>query len=589
MPDDGGGRGGLFHFILPQRELQNTPSYRCGIKPREEAEARALGCELINDAAALLRLPQVCVARAQVLLHRLYFRVSLTECDVAAAALAAVFLASKLEECFRKLRKVLVVFHRVCLRRRCAAAAAGGAAVPLPERELRFECHSVAFARVREEVVRLERTMLRELGFLLHVEHPHKFVLFICRMLTRREQERELAQAAWAHINDSLRTTLCCRFPASVIACAAVWLAARRRALPLPCSHPDAQQHWWALFDCSTEDLVESVKAIAEVYTLPKPQYKQYCADGEHALPREFSLLPSDAPAESVPALGIDCLQTAAALQCPQPAGSGPAAPAAACRDRLVQAAQRHRRELAAAAAAAAAGAAAGACAAARCAAAAAAHLQCQAPAPAAAATPGARQRVTKRPRSSSSSSRGRVESSDRPRQRRRRRRSLPRREGPQQPQKRRREGSRKRRRRDCSVEGRAHRRRRRHVSAAPASAEAPPRSSNRSDRSDRSGTASTGSPPASAHPLQQPCSAPAAAQGTAATACGHAASSNGAPPRDKNERDCLLPATAAPPAAAPGARGRLETLEECSARLQRELRRLLSQKQRQQQRGAPV
>eukprot|EP01065_Artemidia_motanka_P023526 TRINITY_DN28145_c0_g1_i1.p1 TRINITY_DN28145_c0_g1~~TRINITY_DN28145_c0_g1_i1.p1 ORF type:complete len:352 (+),score=119.23 TRINITY_DN28145_c0_g1_i1:155-1210(+) len=280
----GAGASALFNFLLPQEELERTPSRKCGVSADDELDARALGCELVADAAALLRLPQVCVARAQVLFHRLYYRASVTEFDVGAAALAALFLSCKLEERPKKLRQLLPVFHRVCHRRRSAARDCP-----------KFDCSSRAYFRVRAEVIDLECRMLKELGFLLFVEHPHKYVLFICRLLVGKDKraEQQLAQGAWAYLNDSLRAPICCRFPANVIACAAVWLSARRAALP--CAATEVL--WWRLFDVCTEDLLECVKGILAVYTSPKPQYKRLCTVEGGVLPSEFSLVPEAAVA----------------------------------------------------------------------------------------------------------------------------------------------------------------------------------------------------------------------------------------------------------------------------------------------------
>jgi uncharacterized membrane protein YbhN (UPF0104 family) len=59
---------------------------------------------------------------------------------------------------------------------------------------------------------------------------------------------REFAQKAWNFLNDSLRTTVCLRFSAEVVATAAIYMAARLLRLPLPESPP-----WWELFEVSFE------------------------------------------------------------------------------------------------------------------------------------------------------------------------------------------------------------------------------------------------------------------------------------------------------------------------------------------------
>jgi len=50
-------------------EINNSPSRLDGIDADLERRVRFYGCELINNAGILLRLPQVCMCTSQVLLH----------------------------------------------------------------------------------------------------------------------------------------------------------------------------------------------------------------------------------------------------------------------------------------------------------------------------------------------------------------------------------------------------------------------------------------------------------------------------------------------------------------------------------------
>ena len=51
-----------------------------------------------------------------------------------------------------------------------------------------------------------------------------KFILYYVRCL---EGSNALAQKAWSYLNDSMRTDLCVRFKAQVVASAAIFMAAR--------------------------------------------------------------------------------------------------------------------------------------------------------------------------------------------------------------------------------------------------------------------------------------------------------------------------------------------------------------------------
>ena len=51
---------------IPLEELEPTPSRLDGVPKEQEDELRIYGCEFIQKAGILLKLPQVCLATAQV-------------------------------------------------------------------------------------------------------------------------------------------------------------------------------------------------------------------------------------------------------------------------------------------------------------------------------------------------------------------------------------------------------------------------------------------------------------------------------------------------------------------------------------------
>lgn len=90
------------------------------------------------------------------------------------------------------------------------------------------------FLLMQRGLHKYEETMLKRLGFILAVEHPHKFVIMYCQQLDLWP----VAQTAWNYCNDLLRTDLCCRYPAEVLAVSALVLATRHQGLRLP-AKPD--------------------------------------------------------------------------------------------------------------------------------------------------------------------------------------------------------------------------------------------------------------------------------------------------------------------------------------------------------------
>ncbi|XP_028780830.1 cyclin-L1-1 isoform X3 [Neltuma alba] len=204
--------------------------------------------------------PQAVMATGQVLFHRFYCKKSFARFNVKKVAASCVWLASKLEESPRKARQVIIVFHRMECRRE-----------KLPIEHL--DLYSKKYVDLKMELSRTERHILKEMGFICHVEHPHKF---ISNYLATLETPEELRQEAWNLANDSLRTTLCVRFKSEVVACGVVYAAARRFQVPLPESPP-----WWKAFDAEKSGIDEVCRVLAHLYSLPKAQYLAVCKDGD--------------------------------------------------------------------------------------------------------------------------------------------------------------------------------------------------------------------------------------------------------------------------------------------------------------------
>ncbi|XP_022932103.1 cyclin-L1-1-like isoform X1 [Cucurbita moschata] len=247
-------------FYLTDEQLTNSPSRKDGIDEATETSLRIYGCDLIQEAGILLKLPQAVMATGQVLFHRFYSKKSFARFNVKKVAASCVWLASKLEENPRKARQVIIVFHRMECRREN---------LPIEFLDPTLK----KYADLKTELSRTERHILKEMGFICHVEHPHKF---ISNYLATLGTPPELRQEAWNLANDSLRTTLCVRFKSEVVACGVVYAAARRFQVPLPENPP-----WWKAFDAEKLGIDEVCRVLAHLYTLPKAQYIPVCKDGD--------------------------------------------------------------------------------------------------------------------------------------------------------------------------------------------------------------------------------------------------------------------------------------------------------------------
>ena len=333
--------GGL--FFLSDEQLQATPSRADGLDDVTEFRLRVYGGDIIQAASLLLRLcvtqTQRCLSRSALTTFFLLLCADLKQwrslrrcCSSASSAsarshgsthgcvtgakrcsarapsddastdllvsctspqrlaAASVFLAAKLEEAQRRARDVINVFHRLECREETALKEGtfswrlAGRSDPCSLELL--DMFGREYDSLKAELVRDERLVLRELGFVCHVEHAHKFVLSYAKLL---ELSAEVTTAAWEHVNDCGRTTLVCRFRANTLACGAIFLAARTAGVALPEgeSHisggDGGQKPWWILFDAATEDVHAVANVLTCLYAQPTKSFADIMAAAPHA------------------------------------------------------------------------------------------------------------------------------------------------------------------------------------------------------------------------------------------------------------------------------------------------------------------
>ncbi|KHJ98012.1 hypothetical protein OESDEN_02010 [Oesophagostomum dentatum] len=93
--------------------LQDPPSLADGMDRETEKNLRFFGCNLIQEGAVLLRLPQVAAATGQILFQRFYYLKSFLKFRYEHTVMACLLLASKIEEEPRRTRDVYNVFYRL--------------------------------------------------------------------------------------------------------------------------------------------------------------------------------------------------------------------------------------------------------------------------------------------------------------------------------------------------------------------------------------------------------------------------------------------------------------------------------------------
>ncbi|XP_033970516.1 cyclin-L1a isoform X2 [Trematomus bernacchii] len=241
--------------LIPEESLSPTPSMLDGLDLNTETDLRILGCELIQSAGILLRLPQVAMATGQVLFHRFFYSKSFVKHSFEIVAMACINLASKIEEAPRRIRDVINVFHHL----RQSRGKKAPSSLILDQN----------YINTKNQVIKGERRILKELGFCVHVKHPHKIIVMYLQVLDC-EKNQTLVQTAWNYMNDTLRTNVFVRFQAETIACACIFLAARALQIPLP-----TRPSWYLLFGASEDDVKEVCLTTLRLYTRKKPNLDQ--------------------------------------------------------------------------------------------------------------------------------------------------------------------------------------------------------------------------------------------------------------------------------------------------------------------------
>lgn len=240
----------LQNCLLPEEKLNSTPSYLDGLDAETETDLRILGCELIQTAGILLKLPQVAMATGQVIFQRFYYSKSLVRHNMETTAMGCVCLASKIEEAPRRIRDVINVFNHV--KQVCGQKAIQP--VVLDQN----------YVGLKNQVIKSERRVLKELGFCVHVKHPHKIIVMYLQVLGY-EKNRALMQQCWNYMNDSLRSDVFLRYHPETVACACVYLGARQLQLPLPTAPA-----WFSLFKVNETAIRDVCRRILRLYCRPR-------------------------------------------------------------------------------------------------------------------------------------------------------------------------------------------------------------------------------------------------------------------------------------------------------------------------------
>lgn len=240
-------------WIFTESELLRTPSILDGLTLEKERENRSKGVNFIFQVGIMLKLPQITLATASVLLHRFYVRHSMLDAPgrpgfhYYSMAATSVFLATKVEEDCRKMRELVIACVRV-------AQKDPNKLVDEQDKE---------YWRWKDNILHNEDVLLEALCFDLTLEPPYK-ILYEYLNNFGESDSRRLRNSAWAFINDSCMTTLCLMFSSRQIAASALYAAAKHCGTHI--RDDEAGRPWWEAVDVDLKTIKRACNHLANVY-----------------------------------------------------------------------------------------------------------------------------------------------------------------------------------------------------------------------------------------------------------------------------------------------------------------------------------
>lgn len=218
-------------FQTRTRQLlaEQDPTVKDGIKPTSVQIATRDSVEKFDEIAKTLKLPKWVVSTASFFFHRFYSVRSMKRNERALVCSACLFLACKVEECFRDLESVV---------RHCYVKFAKDPEVPAkiadPQRYPMF------LDTVKRNVLTAERALLMAIGFDLNVIQPHNVLNNLVKQLNAVPRPdgdpklKTILQMAVNFVNDQFRTNLCLQYSLVTIAKGAYFQAVRFHNFDVP-------------------------------------------------------------------------------------------------------------------------------------------------------------------------------------------------------------------------------------------------------------------------------------------------------------------------------------------------------------------
>ena len=149
-----------------------TPSEKEGMSRNDENKLRCFVIEIIQEAGILLKLPQNCILTGMLIYNRFYYKQSYQNFEPLSIATSSLFIATKVEEVFRKIRDLISVFYFIVKKKENT------------ENKI-LDVTSDLYQQLKANVITMEHYILKELGFDFYKlnTHPHNFLIHFLKLL----------------------------------------------------------------------------------------------------------------------------------------------------------------------------------------------------------------------------------------------------------------------------------------------------------------------------------------------------------------------------------------------------------------------
>ncbi|EXJ67447.1 uncharacterized protein A1O5_09460 [Cladophialophora psammophila CBS 110553] len=242
-------------WLFTPEELLLAPSILDGMSITQELANRQKGVNFITQVGIMLKLPQMTLATASVYLHRFFMRHAMVQNNRPgfhhySVAATAIFLATKVEENYRKMKELVVACCRVAQK----------------QPNLVVDEQSKEYWKWRDTILHNEDLLLEALCFDLQLEQPYRILLDFLRYYDV-QANKQLRNTSWAFLNDSLVTTMCLQLTPSAIAGSALYMGVKFAGITIP--DDERGRPWWEQLGVDIRDIQKGCNLMADVYENP--------------------------------------------------------------------------------------------------------------------------------------------------------------------------------------------------------------------------------------------------------------------------------------------------------------------------------